>query len=135
LFLTGCNTNFYNNLTQGGRDFTAKLICDNGVTVESYTGILSDCQPVTEYCNCTLYADGESFGSFNGCIDTQELCNGATTLILTLDGDSPAIAYQCVDQCGDSITSLSGFLSNGDIPVAILDTEVSQEPFDLHLEY
>jgi hypothetical protein len=127
-------TNFHNNLTRGGRNFTAKLSCDD-VTVESYTGNLSDCQEVSEYCGCRLYASGDYIGSFSGCVELQDYCSLDATLILTLNGKNPALSYKCVDICGDSLRSPSDFLSDGDLPDAFLDTEVLQEPFELHLDY
>ena len=132
---SGMETNFYNNLTRGGRDFTARLECDDGVTVESDSGELSDCQPVSVYCNCRFYADGDPQGTFTGCPDLEDYCDDDATLILTVSGSTPALAYKCVDNCGDSITSTSDFLSDEDLSDVSLDTEVFQEPFELYLDY
>lgn len=132
--------NFYNNLLLNGNKFTARLECswngNSNVTFESYTGKLSACKPVEgELCNCDLYADGMYMGYFSGCFDMGDYCDGDSTLVLTLDGSDPVLAYKCVDRCGDSITEAGNLADYEYILDATLDTEFSQESLDLYLDY
>jgi len=127
--------NFFNNLLLNGRKFTARLECSS-ITYESYTGKLSDCKPVEdEFCDCKLYADGIYKGYFRGCVDIRDYCYDDATLILTLSGSNPALAYKCVDECGDPITAGSDLLDYEHIMELTSDVEDSQESLDLYLDY
>lgn len=127
--------NFYNNLILNGHRFTARLECSS-ITYESYTGKLSACKPVEdEFCDCKLYADGRYMGYFRGCVDIRDYCYDDATLILTLSGSNPALAYKCVDECGDPITAGNDFLDYEHIMELTSDTEDSQESLDLYLDY